>query len=529
MGRGDRHGHQPLPVEHGRRLPKRPPPRSRREQPPYRLLREDVGGVRRLGRGAARAGIGVAVARGTDRCAASWPCRCSRASACSASIVLENHEREHAFGDADLRLLHDRRRTHGRRARERAAVRRDPAPAQGNRAAQRRAGGDQRHPAGARSRARPAGDHRRRRRQAARGLRAPTIVGIALLDRGARRASPIPTCSSTACAAVRRRCRRQPDVRHRRMAMRTGSTLVVGTAAELDAFQASTASAPASAGRRSTTRSSRAGAARRAGIGLICSASRARRRLRRPSDVRLLATVVASLSVALENAQSFEAERAARRRAGGDQQHPAGLAGELDFQAIVDARRRQAARGVRAPATCGIRWFDETAGTATPATSYEHGVRRRNSTPCRTRRASPMTRRCAPCGVLVADRRTRPATGRPRCTGHRPAAVVGCSCRSSRATGVIGVDPPRELRARERLRRRRRAPAHDGRGEHGRGAGERAPVRRDAAAAEGDRAAQRRAGGDQQHPAGRWARSSTSRRSSTSSATSCARSSPPAT
>ena len=68
------------------------------------------------------------------------------------------------------------------------------------------------------------------------------------------------------------------------------------------------------------------------------------------------------------------------------------------------------------------------------------------------------------------------------------------------------LDRARELRARERVRRRRGAPAVDRRRQHGRGARERAPVRRDAAAAEGDRAAQRRAGGDQQRAAGRGGR-----------------------
>ena len=88
---------------------------------------------------------------------------------------------------------------------------------------------------------------------------------------------------------------------------------------------------------------------------------------------------------------------------------------------------------------------------------------------------------------------------------------------------VLGIDHPRELRARARVRRGRGAAAADRRREHGRRAGERAPVRRDAAPAEGNRAAQRRAGGHQQHPAGHGGASSTSRPSSTWSATSCAR------
>ena len=57
------------------------------------------------------------------------------ATACSASIILENYERENAFGESEVRLLTHRRRQHGRRAGERAPVRRDAAAAEGNRAA----------------------------------------------------------------------------------------------------------------------------------------------------------------------------------------------------------------------------------------------------------------------------------------------------------------------------------------------------------------------------------------------------------
>ena len=52
---------------------------------------------------------------------------------------MENHEREYAYGESDVRLLRPSPCRWGRAA-ERAAVRRDPAPAQGDRAAQRRAG-----------------------------------------------------------------------------------------------------------------------------------------------------------------------------------------------------------------------------------------------------------------------------------------------------------------------------------------------------------------------------------------------------
>ena len=62
--------------------------------------------------------------------------------------------------------------------------------------------------------------------------------------------------------------------------------------------------------------------------------------------------------------------------------------------------------------------------------------------------------------------------------------------------------PERTRPASRRSERRRCAPAVHRGVQHGRGAGERAPVRRDAAPAEGDRAPLVRAGRDQQHPAG---------------------------
>ena len=91
------------------------------------------------------------------------------ATGCSARSLLENHEREHAFGESEVRLLTTRRRQHGRGARERAPLRRDAAPAQGDRAARRRARGHQQHPGGHGGRARLPGDRRPGRRQAARG------------------------------------------------------------------------------------------------------------------------------------------------------------------------------------------------------------------------------------------------------------------------------------------------------------------------------------------------------------------------
>ena len=84
----------------------------------------------------------------------------------------------------------DRRIQHGSRARERPTVRRDAAPAEGDRAAQRRAGGDQHGATRARWRAEPARRLRRRRHEAARGL--PRIRGRHPALRRANRPAAFP-------------------------------------------------------------------------------------------------------------------------------------------------------------------------------------------------------------------------------------------------------------------------------------------------------------------------------------------------
>ena len=79
-------------------------------------------------------------------------------------ISLQNVDREHAFSDADERLLVTLAGQPQRRARERAPRPRDPP-------AERRARADQQRPGRDRRRARPAGDLRHRRRQDPGGLR----------------------------------------------------------------------------------------------------------------------------------------------------------------------------------------------------------------------------------------------------------------------------------------------------------------------------------------------------------------------
>ena len=130
----------------------------------------------------------------------------------------------HAFSDADERLLYDDRLEHGRRARERAPVRRDEASAGRDRAAQRRARGHQRDRRGARQAARLPGDHRRGRRPHPRAYSTATTGIIALYD-AADEPDPIPYRSTRANAIepARATARRPDRSRHRARRRRCGS------------------------------------------------------------------------------------------------------------------------------------------------------------------------------------------------------------------------------------------------------------------------------------------------------------------
>jgi Signal transduction histidine kinase len=92
------------------------------------------------------------------------------------------------------------------------------------------------------------------------------------------------------------------------------------------------------------------------------------------SDVRLLETLTNSMSVALQNAQSFKAEqeRVAELQIINSIQQ--GLAAELDFQAIVDLVGDKL-REVFKTRDFGIRWYDEKANLVHFLYEYEHGKR----------------------------------------------------------------------------------------------------------------------------------------------------------
>ena len=92
------------------------------------------------------------------------------------------------------------------------------------------------------------------------------------------------------------------------------------------------------------------------------------------SDVSLITTVAASLSVALQNALSFEAERQRNAELAVINSIQEGMAAELDFQAIVDLVGDKL-REVFHTGDIGIRWYDPATNYAHYLYAYEHGVR----------------------------------------------------------------------------------------------------------------------------------------------------------
>ena len=98
----------------------------------------------------------------------------------------------------------DHRRVDGRRAAERAALRRDAAPAEGDRRPRRRAGDHQRRAGGPGQQARRALDLRARRRQAARAVRLAGHQHRRLRHRGRRAPLPLPARARPAPQRARR-------------------------------------------------------------------------------------------------------------------------------------------------------------------------------------------------------------------------------------------------------------------------------------------------------------------------------------
>ena len=209
------------------------------------------------------------------------------------------------------------------------------------------------------------------------------------------------------------------------------------------------------------------------------------------AEVRLLTTVTASMGVALENARLFDEtqrllketeQRNAELGVINSIQH--GMAEKLEFQAIVDLVGGKLAE-VFGTGDISIRWHDAETDSIRYLYESEHGVRM--TLPPRPTRESPMWQ-------LLARTKTAIVRNTPdELEGLGLQTMPGTDTSLSRARGAdlrrrahARLHHPEQPRARVRVRPRGGATALDRRREHGRRAGERASVRRDAAAAQGD-------------------------------------------
>ena len=98
-----------------------------------------------------------------------------------------------------------------------------------------------------------------------------------------------------------------------------------------------------------------------------------------PADVRLLETIASSMSVALLNAQSFEAERQRAAELATINSIQQGIAAKLDFQGVVELVGERL-REVFATGDLNIYWIDHARGVTHIVYSVEHGVRLPNGT-----------------------------------------------------------------------------------------------------------------------------------------------------
>jgi GAF domain-containing protein len=105
------------------------------------------------------------------------------------------------------------------------------------------------------------------------------------------------------------------------------------------------------------------------------------------SDIKLIKTVAASLSLALQNAQSFEAERQRNTELAVIGSIQQGMAGLLDFQEIVDLVGDKL-REVLHTGDIGISWGDPQTDLVHPLYFYEHGQRMHHK-PWRRRPGGP--------------------------------------------------------------------------------------------------------------------------------------------
>ena len=235
-------------------------------------------------------------------------------------------------------------------------------------------------------------------------------------------------------------------------------------------------------------------------LGMIVIENHQREHAYGEADLRVLTTIGATMGTALENARLFdETQRLLKETEQRNAELAViasvqqGIAAELDLQAIIDLVGDKL-REVFATGDIGIWWWDAERRQGHSSYVFEHGVRHHHE----------------PYTVKPGEVWERLFDGRETLLVHNRAESIAIGMHALEGTdqslsALLHADHrrrprarqrgARRLRARERLRAGRGAAARHGGREHGHGAGERAPVRRDAAAVEGDRAPRARIDG----------------------------------
>ncbi|HEV7574609.1 MAG TPA: GAF domain-containing protein [Caldimonas sp.] len=181
-------------------------------------------------------------------------------------------------------------------------------------------------------------------------------------------------------------------------------------------------------------------------FGMLCLNDMEREHAFSADDVRLLETLAASMSAALENARLFaetqrllketEQRNAELAVINGIQQ---GLVAQLDLRAIVDLVGDRL-RALFATGDLAIAWFDEQTFVATPAYVYEHGVRLTDVAPFNVGR-NPVNLRALGERVAVAVHTRAEMTSGPVPGTEQPLSYMRAPLVSAgRVVGLVNVD-----------------------------------------------------------------------------------------
>ncbi len=224
------------------------------------------------------------------------------------------------------------------------------------------------------------------------------------------------------------------------------------------------------------------------------------------AEIRLLTTIAATLGSALENAHLFEETQRLLKETEQRNSELAiinsiqqGLASELDFQAIIDLVGDKL-RQILATPDLAIAWFDEKTNLLHTMYQYEHGER------------MPMlVGQPRPDGPFTKMAKTRqPQIWHTAAEGDALSPVIegtdaslsGVFIPIISSDRVLGSMALENFERENAYRRKRAAPADHHRRHPGRRPGKCAPLQRDPAPAQRNRAAQQRIGDHQLHPAG---------------------------